>query len=49
MRPWAASRAVALRIASEGEGGRGFTSLQRRLPRSNVYGMGLVTVTELDD
>ncbi len=36
MRPWATSRAVALRTASEGEGGRGFASLQRRFPRSKV-------------
>lgn len=48
MSAWAASRAVALRMGSEGEGGRGFASLQRRLPRSKVYGIGFVTVTELD-
>ena len=36
MSAWAVSRAVEAMRASEGEGGRGLLSLQRRLPRSNV-------------
>lgn len=35
-RPWAASRAVSFRRASEGDGGSGLASIQRRLPRSKV-------------
>ena len=36
MSAWAVSRAVDLRRSSEGDDGRGLSSLQRRLPRSNV-------------
>ena len=49
MSAWAQSRAVAARMVSDGLGGRGFESLQRRLPRSKVYGIGFETVTELLD
>ena len=47
IRAWAQSRAADLMSDSLMvlTGGRGFVSLQRRLPRSNVYGMGLATVT----
>jgi len=48
MSDWAQSRAVEARRVSRGLGGRGLVSLQRRLPRSNVWGIGLVTVTELE-
>ena len=39
------------RSEGEGLGGSGFVSEQRRWPRSKVYGIGLVTVTDgfLDD
>lgn len=47
MRDWAQSRAVVARRAEGGEGGSGVGSWQRRLPRSKVGGMGLVTVIEL--
>lgn len=47
MRACAASRAVALRVSSSAEAGTGFGSLARRLPRSNVKGVGLLTVTGL--
>jgi len=47
----AQSRAVDWRSEGEGFGGSGFVSEQRRCPRSKVYGIGLVTVTDglLDD
>jgi hypothetical protein len=47
MRDWAQSRAVAVRMSFAGEGGRGLGSVQRRLPRSKVWGMGFVIVIEL--
>lgn len=47
MSAWAVSRAVEAMRASEGEGGRGLLSLQRRFPRSNVYGMGFSTRIDL--
>ena len=46
---WAASRAVAWRVASSGFDGSGLGSFARRLPRSKVYGVGLLTVTGLVD
>lgn len=49
MRDWAQSRAVEARRVSGGLGGRGVGSWQRRLPRSKVWGMGFVTVTELEE
>lgn len=36
MSAWAVSRAVEAMRASEGEGGSGLLSVQRRLPRSKV-------------
>lgn len=47
MRDWAHSRAVVARTVGEGEGGKGLASLRRRFPRSYVWGIGLVIVTEL--
>jgi len=47
MRDWAQSRAVVVRRSLVGVGGRGLVSLQRRLPRSKVWGMGFVTVIAL--
>ena len=48
IRAWAQSRAVDESCVSEGFEGRGFASSHNRLPRSNVYGIGFVTVTGLD-
>jgi hypothetical protein len=47
MRAWAASRAVAVRVASSVAVGTGLGSLARRLPRSKVKGVGLFTVMGL--
>ena len=47
MRACAQSREMAAMSAEEGDGGTGLESLQSRLPRSNVYGMGLSTMTGL--
>lgn len=44
---WAQSRAHACSWGSEGEWGSGLLSWMRRLPRSKVYGIGLVTVIGL--
>ena len=43
----AQSRAVFASSASDGFEEIGLASLHKRLPRSKVYGMGLVTLTEL--
>lgn len=48
MRACAASRAVAARASSSAAGGTGLGSLARRLPRSKVKGVGLVTVMGLE-
>jgi len=47
MRDCAQSLAVALRSAGVWFKGRGFASFKSRFPRSKVYGIGLVTMTEL--
>ena len=47
MSDWAQSRAVEARRVSGGLEGRGVGSWQRRLPRSKVGGMALVTVIGL--
>lgn len=48
MRAWAASRAVEVKSSSVGVDSMGLGSLARRLPRSKVKGVGLLTVMGLE-
>lgn len=48
IRACAQSRATDASSASEGVDGSRLASLHNKFPRSNVYGVGLSTVTELE-